>query len=385
MEPGLLIRLLSPRVAYSGRALSMLSIVVPVHNGGRQLASCLQALQTSSYRDFEVLVVDDCSTDGSPAVIHSHGALYLRTPGRLGPAGARNLGAKAARGSILVFVDADVQIPPGALAIIAEDFARDRQLQAVFGSYDQEPSAPGFFSHYKNLFHHYIHQTSSENAATFWAGCGAIRRDVFEKIGGFQAERYARPAIEDIELGLRLVRDGHKILLDKRLQVKHLKQWTLLGMIKSDVRDRAVPWAKLILELGEMPRDLNLTYSARFSVAGTLLLLPLVLLLLRSGHSAQRLMMLRSSVLVLAVLLLALNYRVYRFFWKQRGLAFAVAAVLTHWLYYFYSGLTWAYCYTAHLGAALRTPPLAPAAIPRLQADGKPQRSAAAVTGADTD
>lgn len=363
----------------------MLSIVVPVHNGGRQLASCLQALQASSYHDFEVLVVDDCSTDGSPAVIRSHGARYLRTPGRLGPAGARNLGAKAAQGNILVFVDADVQVPPGALAIMAEDFERDPQLQAVFGSYDQEPSAPGFFSHYKNLFHHYIHQTSSENAATFWAGCGAIRREVFEKIGGFQAERYARPAIEDIELGLRLVRDGHKILLDKRLQVKHLKHWTLLGMIKSDVRDRAVPWAQLILELGEMPRDLNLTYSARFSVAGTLLLLPLILLLLRSGHSAQGLVLLRSSVLVLAVLLLALNYRVYRFFWKQRGLAFAVAAVLTHWLYYFYSGLTWAYCYTAHLSAALRTPPLAPAAIPRLEADGKPQRSAAAVTGADTD
>jgi glycosyltransferase involved in cell wall biosynthesis len=385
MEFGLLIRPLSPEVAYSGRALSMLSIVVPVHNGGRQLASCLQALQASSHHDFEVLAVDDCSTDGSPAVIHSHGARYLRTPARLGPAGARNLGAKAARGSILVFVDADVQVPRGALAIIAEDFERDPQLQAVFGSYDQEPSAPGFFSHYKNLFHHYIHQTSSENAATFWAGCGAIRRDVFEKIGGFQAERYARPAIEDIELGLRLVRDGHKILLDKRLQVKHLKQWTLMGMIKSDVRDRAVPWAQLILELGEMPRDLNLTYSARFSVAGALLLLPLILLLLRSGHSARGLMMLRASVLVVALLLLALNYRVYRFFWKQRGLAFAVAAVLTHWLYYFYSGLTWAYCYTAHLGAALRTPPLAPAAIPRLQADGKPKRSAAALTGTDTD
>src|SRR5689334_4455201 len=83
----------------------MLSIVVPVHNGGRQLASCLQALQASSYHDFELLVVDDCSSDGSADVIHSHGARYLRTPARLGPAGARNLGAKAARGSILVFVD----------------------------------------------------------------------------------------------------------------------------------------------------------------------------------------------------------------------------------------------------------------------------------------
>ena len=363
----------------------MLSIVVPVHNGGRQLASCLQALQASSYRDFELLVVDDCSSDDSPEIVRSHRASYLRTPRKLGPAGARNLGVKAARGNILVFVDADVQVPPEALAIIAEDFERDPQLQAVFGSYDQEPSAPGFFSHYKNLFHHYIHQTSSENAATFWAGCGAIRRNVFEKIGGFQAERYARPAIEDIELGLRLVRNGHRILLDKRLQVKHLKRWTLLGMIKSDIRDRAVPWSKLILERGKMPRDLNLTYSARFSAAGTLLLLPLILLLLRSGHSARGSMMLTSSLLLLALMLLALNYRVYHFFWKQRGFAFAVAAVLTHWLYYFYSALAWAYCYAAYFSTANRTPPLAPAAIRRLPADGKRTRSAAVMTGTDGD
>ena len=364
----------------------MLSVVVPVHNGGRQLASCLRALQASSYRDFEVLVVDDCSSDDSPAVIRAHGARYLRTPRRLGPAGARNLGVKAAQGSILVFVDADVQVPAGALGIIAEDFERDPQLKAVFGSYDQQPSAPGFFSHYKNLFHHYVHQASGENASTFWAGCGAIRREVFEKIGGFQEERYARPAIEDIELGLRLGQNGHRILLDKRLQVKHLKHWTLLGMIKSDVRDRAVPWAKLILETGQIPRDLNLTYSARFSAAGTLLLLPLILLLLRSAHAARGPMLLAtSSVLLIVLLLLALNYRVYLFFWKQRGFAFAVGAVLTHWLYYFYSGLAWAYCYTAHLGSALRTPPLAPAAVSRLQADDKRKRSASVITGAGMD
>ena len=156
-------------------------------------------------------------------------------------------------------------------------------------------------------------------------------------------------------------------------------------MIKSDVRDRAVPWSKLILEMGEMPRDLNLTYSARFSSAGTLLLLPLVLLLLRAGHSARGSILLNSSVLALVLLLLALNYRVYRFFWKQRGFVFAVAAVFTHWLYYFYSGLAWAYCYTAHLGATLRTPPLAPAAIPRIQANGQRKRSVSAVTGADVD
>ncbi|MBV8051776.1 MAG: glycosyltransferase family 2 protein [Acidobacteriaceae bacterium] len=352
----------------------MLTIVVPVYNGGWQLANCLNALGASSYRDFELLVVDDCSSDHSVSAIQSHKVRYFRTPRREGPAGARNLGASAARGDILVFVDADVQVPPDALGIIAEDFERDPQLQAVFGSYDHEPSAQGFFSHYKNLFHHYIHQTSSENATTFWAGCGAIRRDVFEKIGGFDAERYARPAIEDIELGLRLVQRGHKILLDKRLQVKHLKRWTLLGMIKSDVRDRAVPWSKLVLEIGTMPRDLNLTYSARFSAAGVLLLPPM-LLLMPWGHSARGSMMLASSVFFLVVLLLALNYRVYQFFWEKRGFAFAVAAVPTHWLYYFYSGLTWAYCCAAHFISALRTPPPAVAVISGVQVDREMKRS----------
>jgi glycosyltransferase involved in cell wall biosynthesis len=352
----------------------MLSVVVPVHNGGWQLSSCLNALQASPYRDVEILVVDDCSTDESPAIIQSRSVRYLRTPRRQGPASARNLGASVARGDILVFVDADVQVPPNAFAMIAEDFDRHPQLQAVFGSYDEEPSAPGFFSHYKNLFHHYIHQTSSENATTFWAGCGAIRRNVFEQIGGFHAIRYARPSIEDIELGLRLVKQGHKILLDKRLQVKHLKKWTLLGMIKSDLRDRALPWSRLVLELGTMPRDLNLTYSARFSVAGTLLLPPM-LLFLRLGQSAGVSMMLATSVIVLALLLFALNYKVYRFFWKKRGFVFAVAAVPTHGLYYFYSGLAWAYCCAIHVAATLRTSPPIPAVIPGIQVDGKTRPS----------
>lgn len=95
--------------------------------------------------------------------------------------------------------------------------------------------------------------------------------------------------------------------------------------------------------------------------------------------------MLTSSLLLLALMLLALNYRVYHFFWKQRGFAFAVAAVLTHWLYYFYSALAWAYCYAAYFSTALRTPPLAPAAIRRLPADGKRTRSAAVMTGTDGD
>jgi glycosyltransferase involved in cell wall biosynthesis len=334
------------------------TVVIPVHNAGSQLVKCIKALRASTYVDFELLVVDDCSTDDTAEVIRMCGTACLRTPSQLGPAGARNLAARQARGRILVFVDADVQVPPDALQIFAEDFARDPLLAAVFGSYDRAPAEPDFFSQYKNLMHHYVHQNSNAMAATFWAGCGAMRRDLFQEFGGFDAEKYNRPAIEDIDLGLRLTRAGYKVLLEKRVQVRHLKRWTFVGMLKSDIRDRAIPWSKLILETREMPRDLNLTYGARLSAVCTLLLMVQTVCLLefsRLGKSFSRFVLIGTLINVSA--LIVINLDVYLFFRKQRGMVFTLATVLTHWLYYLYSGLVWIYCCVTHyLGTVLRPP-----------------------------
>jgi glycosyltransferase involved in cell wall biosynthesis len=340
------------------QTLPQLSVVIPVHNGGNQLLLCLQALLNSSFRDFELLVVDDCSTDTTPQIIQSYGVRYLRTTSKLGPAGARNLGASHAHGRILVFVDADVQVPPEALQIIVEDFNHDPFLAAVFGSYDQSPAEPGFFSQYKNLLHHYVHQRSSADAATFWAGCGAIRRKTFQELGGFDVEKYPRPTIEDIELGVRLKSHGLKVLLDKRLQVKHLKRWTMIAMVTSDIRDRAVPWSNLILETKEIPSQLNLTWEARLSAACTMLLATLLLLLLGSAQfGGVGVLLVACGAMVSALLLIALNRHVYRFFWKQRGFVFMMAALPTHWLYYFYSGVVWIYCFSTHYLRPIFTPP----------------------------
>ena len=110
---------------------------------------------------------------------------------------------------------------------IAAAFQASPNLAALFGSYDDEPFESNFLSQYKNLFHHYVHQTAKVDASTFWSGCGAIRREVFLAIGGFE-ENYRRPTIEDIELGYRLKKTGHRIRLLKELQVKHLKRWEIL-------------------------------------------------------------------------------------------------------------------------------------------------------------
>jgi glycosyltransferase involved in cell wall biosynthesis len=327
-----------------------ISVIIPVRNGRTHLPRCLEALARSEYANFEVIVVDDCSSDVTPSIAERYGVRYIRTPQTIGPGAARNLGAGLAEGEILAFVDADVVLPTGGLRLVAEDFGRDAKLAAVFGSYDDAPAWRTFISQYKNLMHHYVHQISNESAATFWAGCGAIRREIFEEFGGFNGMKYTAPSIEDIALGLELARCGRKILLDKRLQAKHLKRWTVRKLLRADIFFRAVPWSQLILNSGHLPRDLNLTYSSRVSsplaalLAGTLTLLCLTV----AGFTHVPATPLLGAAGFLGLALLILNWDVYRFFLRKRGWWFAARSVFAHWLYYFYSGATFFVCALDH-------------------------------------
>ena len=242
------------------------SVIIPVYNSADTLKLCLERLKQSTTSPMECIVVDDGSTDDSVNVARECGATVLSTGGRLGPAKARNLGAAQSRGEILFFLDADVCVSSETIVRVQSAFEEDPTLDALIGSYDDSPSSKDFLSQYKNLMHSFVHQTGRREASTFWSGCGAIRRTVFMEHSGFD-EGYGRPAIEDIELGYRLSRSGRRIALDPELQVKHLKRWTFIGLLKSDVLDRGIPWTELILRDQNMPDDLNLQLSQRVSVA----------------------------------------------------------------------------------------------------------------------
>ena len=126
--------------------------------------------------------------------------------------------------------------------------------------------------------HCFVHQNSNREAMTFWAGCGAIRREVFLDFGGFD-ESYRSPAIEDIELGYRLAKANRKLVLSPEIQVKHLKRWSLRNVIKTDFFYRALPWSELTVRSGWMPNDLNLRISQRISVALVFILIALAVYL----------------------------------------------------------------------------------------------------------
>lgn len=307
-----------------------ISVVIPVHNGETNFRRCLSSVAQAVPPPLEVIVVADGDTDGSWRLAEEFRAQVLRIPVPGGPARARNVGARAARGDILLFVDADVAICRDAIHQIVGAFRHEPELAAVFGSYDDTPAATNFLSQYKNLLHHYVHQTGREEASTFWGACGAIRREIFLALGGFD-ERYRHPSIEDIELGYRLNRAGHRIRLCKTLQVTHLKCWGVVSLLTSDIFHRAVPWTELILRDRGFIDDLNLQHSNRISV---LLTCGLVGALVGAWWQP-------GSVAVawaLALALLVLNAPLYHFFQRKRGFRFALQTVPWHWFYYLYSG-----------------------------------------------
>jgi GT2 family glycosyltransferase len=310
------------------------SIVIPVHNGGESFHRCLSSLKQFIPADVEIIVVVDGGTDHSWQLAQEFGARVLRfsTPG--GPARARNLGASVAKGDILLFLDADVTVHADTFEQVVTVFRNQPDLAALIGSYDDAPGGTNFLSQYKNLFHHYTHQTSSETASTFWGACGAIRRNIFLKVGGFD-ESYRYPSVEDIELGYRLKRAGYQIQLCKHVQVKHLKCWRPISLLRAEFFYRALPWTELLWRDRQFINDLNLKVSSRISLLLTYGLLAAILATVWW----------RDAVLIAVVLgsiLFAINFSVYQFFYRKRGFWFACQTVVWHWLYFLYSGLAFA-------------------------------------------
>jgi len=152
----------------------LISVVIPVHNASASLGRCLGALKTSTFQAFECMVVNDGSTDDSAALAAASGARVIATGGQRGPAYARNRGAESAKGEILFFIDADVMVRPDTLAQVASAFEANPALDALIGSYDEDPAEPNFLSQYKNLMHCFVHQQGRRQASTFWTGCGVL-------------------------------------------------------------------------------------------------------------------------------------------------------------------------------------------------------------------
>jgi GT2 family glycosyltransferase len=327
-----------------------MSVIVPAYQCARMLSACIDGLNASDLprSAWELIVVDDGSTDDTAAVAERSADVVLRVAdGPRGPAFARNLGARAARGEVLVFIDADVVVGRSTLRGFADHFASEPSVAAIFGAYDDSPADPGVVSQYRNLLHRYVHARDAGEAETFWAGCGAVRRDAFLAVGGFDAVRYPRPQIEDIELGYRLKARGERIVLDPELVGTHLKRWTLFRMLRTDLRERAIPWMHLLLSrrtvVGDGPLNLAVGEKVLTALAGIgtgSLVLALVTQVAALGWLAA----------ACAAMIIVGNAKLFGWFARRRGWMFAVATMPLRLLFYVVSAVGGAWAIVTHAG-----------------------------------
>lgn len=332
----------------------VLSVVVPARRCAGTLEQCLRALLASDLprSSWELIVVDDDSGDGTLAVATRVADSVVRLEGGAhGPAFARNRGVDRARGEYVVFVDADVCVHADTLSSFHRLFSEQTAVAAAFGAYDDAPPASGLVSQYRNLLHHYTHMKNAGDAVTFWAGCGAVRRDAFRRVGGFDELRFARPQIEDIELGYRLSAHGFRIVLQPVIQGTHLKQWSLWRMLRTDFNDRAVPWMRLLLERGEAIKggSLNTRNTEKWLTA----LVGIAALSLGAAAVTRTAGWLLLAAGCLAVVV-AGNITLLAWFARRRGVAFAACVVPLHLLHYAVSAMAIVWGSALHVASRVR-------------------------------
>ena len=201
-----------PLMAPSQPRLS-LSIVVPTYRRANSLGRLVDALmpQIGSRPDRELIIVNDGGHDAgydSAIARHRAGLTYLVAARNGGPGAARNLGAKAAKGDFLVFIDDDCVAPPDWLDTLATILADHPEFDAVGGQTQPLISArPGFFERllieagcYPNPIYY------DGFLIVMVSACLAVRRSVFDRLGGFDERLVLAAEDRNLTTRLRLAR-----------------------------------------------------------------------------------------------------------------------------------------------------------------------------------
>lgn len=196
------------------------SVVIPAYNAGRTLPDTLAALRNQSVppEDYEVIVVDDGSTDETPSVVRRLGAKCITQPNR-GPAAARNSGVRAARGEFVLFTDADCVPERDWIRQMTLPF-RNQKTAGVKGAYrtcQTEPAARFAQAEFEDRYDLLEKFPAIDMVDTYSA---AFRRDVLVSMGLFD-ESFPVASNEDTELSYRLCAAGHRLVFNRKAVVYH--------------------------------------------------------------------------------------------------------------------------------------------------------------------
>ncbi len=202
-----------------------ISVIIPNYNGAATIARCLEAALASRYPRFEVIVVDDCSSDNSIEIISQFPCELVRLEAHAGTSRARNAGASHSKGDILFFTDADCMLKEDTLAHAGKALAAAGSDVVIGGTYTLIPFDNTFFSLFQSVFIHYSETKRQTNPDYVAAHAMVVSTEVFRDRSGFLEDFL--PILEDVEFSHRLRRTGCKLAINPAIEVRHIFNFSL--------------------------------------------------------------------------------------------------------------------------------------------------------------
>lgn len=298
--------------------MASFSIIIPVRNAEETIRQCLEAILASDFRDFEIIVVDDISIDATAKIAQEFPCKIISLDEHKGPAYARMVGLKESSSDLVVFVDADILVAHDTFSELANMFSKAEDIVAVVGMLSKNHPNNNFFSQYKNLYMHYIFNRCPSRIEFLYGSFYAIKKSYcnFMPVN--------RVYGEDTEFGLCLAQQGYKIVLDKKLEVVHLKSYSFVSFVKNDF---LIPfyWARLFLrEKGwrSLKQKKHFCHSPAEQLISVILSPIMVLSIFFMPY----------LTFILLALQLLLNIRFFVFLYRERKIMFTLKAITVTWL-----------------------------------------------------
>lgn len=219
-----------------------ISVIVPVHNAKGTLPQLFDSLSKQTYDDFEIIVVDDCSNDGTSEIIKDYHCNIIKLTRNHGPAHCRNIGAQHAVGEILAFTDSDCRVDPHWLQTIQKIFSQN-DADAVMGKLVLLPSnflgdsisALGFPGGGTIGFDK-IWKVDQKGFTNSISSCNfAISKTIFWNIGGFD-ESFPYPGGEDSLFAYHLRRMNYRIKYCPDVLIYHAARDSMKDFLKWQFR-----------------------------------------------------------------------------------------------------------------------------------------------------
>ncbi len=326
-----------------------ISIIIPNYNGAGTIGKGLESVFSSNYKNFEVVVVDDSSTDSSVEIIKGFPCRLVGLDKHSGASRARNMGAQNSLGEVLFFTDADCLLQKDTLTLVnkaVEKYKKEDIIPpnpplvkggvgvgivggiVIGGTYTRVPYDDNFFSAFQSIFINYSEKKHKENPDYVATHAMIMDRRIFEDTGGFH-EDFFLPILEDVEFSHRLRRAGYRIVINPEILVRHIFNFSLLKSLQNAAR-KSMYWTIYSIKNRDLLADSGTaSIELKTNVLSYLFISLLSFLYLLSGISVFLI-----AIPFITGVNLYLNRGLIRAFYETKGLVFTFFAILYYTMVY---------------------------------------------------